>query len=48
MTIIFNLFLKLKVNKSVYIASHTDQFCWDYAITSVWKTRSGALNHLNC
>ena len=27
-----------KVNKSVYIASRTYRFCWQYAIMLVWKT----------
>ena len=30
----------LKVNKSVYIASRTYRFCWQYAIILEWKTWS--------
>ena len=37
-------YLFIKVNKSVNIASHTYRFCWQYAITLVWKTWSSALN----
>ena len=37
----------VKVNKSVYIASHTYWFWWQYAIISVWKTWSSSLNQLN-
>ena len=39
--------LKLKVNKSVYIASRTYRFCWQYAIILAWKTSSSLLNQLN-
>ena len=28
----------IKVSKSVYIAKHTYQFCWQYAKILVWKT----------
>ena len=34
------LFRLIKVNKSVYIASRTYRFCWQYAIMLVWKTWS--------
>ena len=37
----------LKVNKSVYIASHTYGFCWQYAIILIWKMWSSSLNQLN-
>ena len=32
------------MNESVYIASHTYQLCWQYAILLVWKTWSSVLN----
>ena len=34
----------VKVNKSVYLASRTYRFCWQYAIIVVWETWSRALN----
>ena len=35
-----------KVNRSVYTASRTYRFCWQYAIMLAWKAWS-SLNHLN-
>ena len=35
------LCFNIKVNKSVYTASRTYQFCWQYAIILVWKMWSG-------
>ena len=29
--------IRVKMNKSVYVASRTYQFCWQYAIILVWK-----------
>ena len=40
--------LWLKVNKSVYIANRTYQFCWQYAILLAWKAWLSALNQLYC
>lgn len=36
-----------KVNKLVYMASHTYQFCWQRAIILIWKPWLSSLNQLN-
>ena len=43
-----SFWLGIKVHKSVYIASRTYQFFWQYAIILAWKTWLSALNQLNC
>ena len=42
-----SLTLFIKVNKAVYIAKRTYQFCWQFATILIWKTWSSFLNQLN-
>ena len=39
--------IKVIVNMSVYIASRTYRFCWQYATILVWKMWSSSLNQLH-
>ena len=41
---VINPFFVFKENKSVYTASRTYRFCWQYTIILVWKTWSSYLN----